>query len=57
MQLGSIEKDFYVRAVDLARLLKATENEISRLVRSGASILPIGQCRRCSRDGGPGAAY
>jgi hypothetical protein len=38
MQLGSIEKDFYVRAVDLARLLKATENEISRLVRSGVLV-------------------
>jgi hypothetical protein len=31
---GSIDEDFYVRAIDLARLLKATENDISRLVRS-----------------------
>jgi hypothetical protein len=35
MQVGSIEKDFLVRAADLARLLKTTENDISRLVRSG----------------------
>src|SRR5215471_20939523 len=34
MRLGSIDKDFYVRAVDLARLLKITDNEISRLIRS-----------------------
>jgi hypothetical protein len=35
MRLRSIDEDFHVRAVDLARLLKTTENEISRLVRSG----------------------
>ena len=34
IRLGSIDEDFYVRAVDLARLLKITDNEISRLVRS-----------------------
>jgi hypothetical protein len=34
IRLGSIGEDFYVRAVDLARLLKITDNEISRLVRS-----------------------
>jgi hypothetical protein len=32
---GSIDKDFHVRSVDLARLLKVNENDISRLVRSG----------------------
>ena len=35
IRLRSIDEDFHVRAVDLARLLKTTENEISRLVRSG----------------------
>ena len=34
IRLGSIDKDFYVHAVDLARLLKTNEVEISRLVRS-----------------------
>jgi hypothetical protein len=34
IRLGSIDEDFYVRAVDLAGLLKITDNEISRLVRS-----------------------
>jgi len=34
IRLGSIDEDFYVHAVDLARLLKITDNEISRLVRS-----------------------
>ena len=31
---GSIDEDFYVHSIDLARLLKVTENDISRLVRS-----------------------
>jgi hypothetical protein len=31
----SIDKDFHVRAVDLAHLLKISENDVSRLVRSG----------------------
>jgi hypothetical protein len=35
IRLRSIDEDFHVRAVDLARLLKTTENDISRLVRSG----------------------
>jgi hypothetical protein len=35
IRLRSIDEEFHVRAVDLARLLKTTENEISRLVRSG----------------------
>jgi hypothetical protein len=34
IRLGSIDEDFYVHAVDLARLLKTNEVEISRLVRS-----------------------
>ena len=34
IRLGSIDNEFFVRAVDLARLLKVTDNEISRLVRS-----------------------
>jgi hypothetical protein len=34
MQLGSIDEDFFVRADDLARLLKVSAAEISRLVRS-----------------------
>jgi hypothetical protein len=35
IRVGSIDKDFHVRAVDLSRLLKTSEVEISRLVRSG----------------------
>jgi hypothetical protein len=35
LRLRSIDEDFLVRASDLARLLKSTESDISRLVRSG----------------------
>jgi hypothetical protein len=38
IRLGSIEDEFLVRAVDLARLLKTTEMEISRLARSGVLV-------------------
>jgi hypothetical protein len=38
IRLGSIDKDFYVHAVDLARLLKTNEVEISRLVRSSVLV-------------------
>jgi hypothetical protein len=38
MQLRSIDEDFHVRAVDLARLLKISDNEISRLVRSAVLV-------------------
>ncbi len=31
--LGSTEEDFYVRAMDLARILNISDNEITRLVR------------------------
>jgi hypothetical protein len=35
MRLGTIDDDFHVRAVDLARLLKISEFEIGRLARTG----------------------
>src|SRR6516164_1693733 len=38
IQLRSIDEDFYVHAVDLARLLKTNEVEISRLVRSSVLV-------------------
>ena len=38
IRLGSIDEDFFVHAVDLARLLKVTDNEISRLVRSAVMV-------------------
>jgi hypothetical protein len=38
LRLGSIDEEFHVRAVDLARLLKVTDNEISRLVRSAVLV-------------------
>jgi hypothetical protein len=34
-EIRTADDDFYVRAVDLAKVLKITDNEISRLVRSG----------------------
>jgi len=38
IRLGSIDKDFHIHAVDLARLLKTNEVEISRLVRSSVLV-------------------
>ena len=35
IRLRSIDEEFHVRAADLARLLKSTESDISRLVRIG----------------------
>ena len=38
IRLGKIEDEFYVPAVDLARLLKTNETEISRLARSSVLL-------------------
>jgi hypothetical protein len=35
VEIGSISQEFYVSAIDLAALLKITDNEVSRLSRSG----------------------
>ena len=35
VEIGSISREIYVSAIDLAALLKITDNEVSRLSRSG----------------------
>jgi hypothetical protein len=38
IRLGSIDEEFYVRGIDLSRLLKTNEMEISRLARSAVLV-------------------
>jgi hypothetical protein len=38
IRLGSVDEEFYIPAVDLARLLKVTDNEIYRLIRSAVLV-------------------